>query len=485
MMAAILAIFRKDLRHLWPHVVIFAGFLFIGAFADPVYSPFRQPTAAAIAWVASLFACWNLVITVVHQERLVGTHQSWRTCPYPKAALPAAKLLFILLCVNVPLLLMQAGVQAAVGIPVLHQASALLWRQLFISVFVLVPLVAIAVTTGSIAQALLTTLAVVLPFQLDKAFYDPGIPVPILIPEWAPAPSYWLRDAFRVLVCLAFGSAILYLQYFRRIPFISRLLLVAGLVLSILAPKLVPQSKQVALQYLLGRCPACGTVRANLDSIPRRQNLVRDPRDADLALALFAIPIRVEGFLDALDPFTPDKPAELWCDGRRVRAVVREFPPGQSWLALNTDRDPSFFARYAKRPVDLDGSVELILLARVASVSLRGRDSVAVPGVGACGLASAAGNMASLRCYTPAREAALAVELPDGGRQYLLDRSAIDDYSPTSFQFEPLQKVSGLLPISGVLNPNRLQLIAERPVSHIRARFHIHGIRLADFLLHF
>ena len=480
-MTAIAAILRKDLRRLWPQVLAFTMLLLIGALTDPVYSTVRQSTVAAIAWAAALLVCWNLVTTAIHQEPLTGTHQSWRTCPYPRAGLPAAKLLFVVLCVNVPLLLMQAGVQTAVGIPLLQQAPALLWRQLFISVFVLTPFAAIAVTTGSTAQALAITVAVVLLFQLDNAFIYARIPIPILIPEWAPEPSYWLRDAFRVLVCLAFGSAILYLQYFWRTPFISRLLLAAGILLLLLTPRIVPQSKQAALQYLLGRHPAPSALRVSLDPTPRGQP---DRREPDFASATFAIPIRIEGFSTALDPFTPSKPAEIWYEGRRVRAAGTESPPGQSWLLLNIDRDPSFSARDSfMRRIDLDGSVELVLFARTASVSLRNRGLVAVPGVGVCGLESAPGNIFSVGCYTPAREAALAVELPDGGRQYLVERSTVDDYSPTSFQFEPLQKISG--EVFGISTPTGLQLIAERPVSHIRARFHIHGIRLADFGLPF
>jgi hypothetical protein len=477
---AIIPIFRKDLRHLWPQAAIFLGFLLVGALTDPAYARLRLSTLAPLAWTASMLACWNLAIAVVHQERLVGDHQSWRTLPYPLGALLAAKLLFLLVCVNVPLLLMQAGVQAAVGIPLLQQPSALLWRQFFITVFVLVPSVAIAATTRSLRQAIVVTLVTLVSFQMSHAFSYPGIPVPVLIPDWTPSPSYWLTDAVMACVSLTFGSAILYVQYFRRAPFVARMILAGGIVLSLLAAKLEPLGKQVALQNLLSsNCAACGAMRVSLDLRARSVYNLPFLWDRGDRMARVALPIRVEGLPAGLEPLIPNWPAELWCQGRRLEAVIKEYPPGQSWLAV--DMHPSFSTRYMRQRVDLDGSMELILFARRDSLPVTTGDRVAVPGVGVCGLAPDAQGSVTLQCYTPARQAALALEFPGGGKQWLVGRSTVDEYSPSSFQFAPLEKITGPVSFANTAEFSRLRLITEQPAFHIRTRFHIGGIRLWDY----
>lgn len=479
-MTAIIPIFRKDLRHLWPQVAIFLGFLLVGALTDPTYARLRLSTLGPVAWTASMLACWNLVIAVVHQERLVGDHQSWRTYPYRRGALPAAKLLFILVCVNVPLLLMQGGVQAAVGIPLLQQPSALLWRQWFITVFVVVPSMAIAVTTGSLRQAILVTLATLLSFQLRNVFFYPGIPVPILIPDWTPSPSYWLTDTVMACVSLTFGAAILYVQYFRRAPFVARMILAGGIVLSLWVAKLDPMSKQVALQHLLSsNCEACGAMRVSLDFRARSVYNLPFLWGRSNRMTHVALPIRVGGLPAGLDPLIPNRPAELWCRGRRFAAAVMEYPPGQSWLVV--DMDASFFTHYVRQRVDLDGSLDLILFARTAALPVTTRDWVAVPGVGVCGRALDAQGSLTLQCYTAARQAALALEFPDGGRHWLVGRSTVDENSPTSFQFAPLDKVTGSASFANTAELNRLRLITEQPAFHFRTRFHIGGVRLWDY----
>jgi hypothetical protein len=98
-----------------------------------------------------------------------------------------------------------------------------------------------------------------------------------------------------------------------------------------------------------------------------------------------------------------------------------------------------------------------------------------------CGLAPDAQGSATLQCYTAARQAALALEFPGGGRQWLVGRSTVDEYSPTSFQFAPLDTVTGPVSFANTAELNRLRLITEQPAFHIRTRFHISGIRLWDY----
>jgi hypothetical protein len=258
------------------------------------------------------------------------------------------------------------------------------------------------------------------------------------------------------------------------------MILAGGIILSLLVARLDPMSKQVALQHLLSsNCAACGAMRVSVDLRARSVYFLPFLWDRSNRMARVALPIRVEGLPAGLEPLIPNWPAELWCRGRRFEAVIKEYPPGQSWLAV--DMNLSFFTRYVMQRVDLDGSIELILFAQRASLPVTTGDRVVVPGVGVCGLAPDAQGSATLQCYTAARQAALALEFPGGGRQWLVGRSTVDEYSPTSFQFAPLEKFTGPASFANTAELKRLRLISERPAFHIRTRFHIGGIRLWDY----
>src|SRR5688572_25091111 len=76
----ILAIVRKDVRHLWPHAIIFAAVLVFAAISDPTYTRQGSPIYHFYVMYLGLpLACWNLVVGAVQQERLVGDRQYWLT----------------------------------------------------------------------------------------------------------------------------------------------------------------------------------------------------------------------------------------------------------------------------------------------------------------------------------------------------------------------------------------------------------------------
>jgi len=53
-------------------------------------------------------ACWVLAVTLIHEERLIGDEQYWLTRPYTWKDLVAAKALFLVVFVNVPLFVCQS-----------------------------------------------------------------------------------------------------------------------------------------------------------------------------------------------------------------------------------------------------------------------------------------------------------------------------------------------------------------------------------------
>src|SRR6266550_1977942 len=112
-MNQILHIFKKDARRHWPEILISLALLALftrrelhpwknlNAFSS--LSPYFFILAGRYITPATIFFWAFLIIRVVQGESLVGDRQWWVTKPYEWWNLLAAKLLFILIFISVPL----------------------------------------------------------------------------------------------------------------------------------------------------------------------------------------------------------------------------------------------------------------------------------------------------------------------------------------------------------------------------------------------
>jgi hypothetical protein len=102
-------IFKKDWKLLWPLVLAVA----IGNVANAALwmelGPFNEPRELVLVGVFLQLGVWLagafLIITVVHQDAIPGDRQDWLTRPIKPHHLLLAKLLFLLLAVQGPLVL--------------------------------------------------------------------------------------------------------------------------------------------------------------------------------------------------------------------------------------------------------------------------------------------------------------------------------------------------------------------------------------------
>ncbi len=107
-MSPTLVIFRKDARHLWPHIAVWIAVLLFSTIADP----FSDSYAPLLIGVAAAY----LIVTAIHQEALPGDGQYWRTRPFHWHDLLRAKVLFLVAFVNGSVFLTHATVLAVYGI---------------------------------------------------------------------------------------------------------------------------------------------------------------------------------------------------------------------------------------------------------------------------------------------------------------------------------------------------------------------------------
>src|SRR5438477_3072586 len=113
-----LIIFRKDVRHLWPGILMVLLFAGLEGWlnAGPL-----QPLVLAL-WELS---CMYLAASAVHQESLTGHQQDWLTRPIRRRSLLLAKLLLLVVFAGLPRTVAQAAALVLNGISPLRHVPLL------------------------------------------------------------------------------------------------------------------------------------------------------------------------------------------------------------------------------------------------------------------------------------------------------------------------------------------------------------------------
>jgi hypothetical protein len=224
-MNAILHILRKDFRHHWREAAmfVFACVAWTWQIANPSSLQFfRERELFPIL----LFGIWFLItVRVVQGESLLGDREFWMTRPYRWPQLMAAKAIFLVLCLNGPLLLAEIFLLLHAGLPLtVSTFGSLLFLQLEFAVFLTFPAAALAAVTESLVQWVLTILGLLL-FALMLSWL-PWQSLPTTLAGQENVASY--LGAAIIIPALAFA---LFWQYARRRAWQSRL----ALLLAVLA----------------------------------------------------------------------------------------------------------------------------------------------------------------------------------------------------------------------------------------------------------
>ena len=222
-MKQVLHIFGKDVRHLWPQILVtlglFVSFDVLHILSSPLDIPERQhiDSAAGLVTFVLTLAIWYLVVLAVQQEPLPGDRQFWLTKPYSRLQLLAAKVLFVVLFVNVPLVCSDFLILGAQGLPVFSSISRILLRQLpFAALFVL-PSFANATVTRNVTQFVFAWFVALLGFSIQPLVSHGGNGTAINF--------FSVRHMVLVLGAIAF--AIVVWQYLTRQTVAGRIALIA------------------------------------------------------------------------------------------------------------------------------------------------------------------------------------------------------------------------------------------------------------------
>lgn len=254
-MRQVLHIFRKDVRHHWPEIVV--SLALVLAYAHYEVRSWQMPGGFVALGAGSFFdgSFWSgllqfllpvswcfLVIRIIQDESLVGDRQFWVTRPYQWPKLLTSKVIFVLASVIVPLLVLQCYVLARAGFHPARYAVGLLWMQSAMLLVLIIPAAVLATVSATIAQWLLAVLFVVLYFvgwswlgSLSRNTFS----VPDMVDH--------LEGYLFITTCIA----VILLQYSRRATVKSRLLLGSFACLAVLIGVISPYDYNLAKAYPL------------------------------------------------------------------------------------------------------------------------------------------------------------------------------------------------------------------------------------------
>lgn len=219
-----LHILRKDIRHLWVDLTLYAGLLVASSVTIPMGWNGANGANAGLLVFAGLLnvlipLLWLVLIArLIHDESLVGDTQFWITRPYTWASLLGAKLLFILLCLVLPFALAQWAVVLQGGLNPLHSIAGQLLILLVTALIVWLPFTVVAAVTSTVQRMFMSMLAVVIFWGAALTFIGSTAGRRMPLP--------FASEVFAIVIGGLLIGILLY-QYASRNTFASRIALVA------------------------------------------------------------------------------------------------------------------------------------------------------------------------------------------------------------------------------------------------------------------
>jgi hypothetical protein len=250
-------IFWKDARHLWRELAVSLALLVVCGWTVPREWMDAGPgLVAATGWSAlssgylnGVF--WNrllivllpvswlfAVVRAIQSDSLVGNRQFWLTRPYDWKQLLAAKCLFILAFVNLPLLILDLYLLAKAGFAPIPYMVGLLWIQWLITLILVIPIAALATVTATVVQLLLTLLVIVL-YMVGSSFLSARMP----------ASAFTSTEPLPTILLMATALGMIALQYARRRTILARSLILVPMIGLVLITLLAPYRTLINRQY--------------------------------------------------------------------------------------------------------------------------------------------------------------------------------------------------------------------------------------------
>jgi hypothetical protein len=467
-----LHIFRKDVRHL--RLEICMGLALATGFA------WLETHSSSLWWSETLLIVWSayVIARLIHAEALIGTCQFWVTRPYRWKSLLGAKLLFILVFVNLPILAARLVILGTAGFPIASALPGLLWSQLLLFTGAMLPIAALAAMTGGIVPFTFSVLVLLtIGFGMQEIMVPPYLPsIRLLL-----GPVQWVWDSNAILALVAIAIPVLYVQYKSRHTLFSRTFACGVALVGAVAYLYLPWSLAIAVQTGISQ-PGFDTssLQIKLDLAAKGFLGIgnRGPLRLDLPLAVAGVPKNVDVAADALTVSFQGPDGKTWKTGPyQFQGVPRNLVrAGDNVFDGIVVMDQTFFNQERDQEVALRGSLFLTLFGnpQLTAIPLQ-----AAPVIATGGLRCALGFLNQLFCMSALRwpDRLVYAQFQETDKRYF-SRSISYSPFPAGLGFDSIE-------VYGVSTPpsaRQATIVAEQPMGHFRRDFEIRGVRLAELV---
>ena len=509
-----LHIFRKDIRHYWPELAV--SLALMGGFArDDIRSWRTGEGAVAVGgWFFSpdmLFGltvillpiAWMLLIVRgVQGEPLVGDRQFWVTRPYEWSKLLAAKVMFVLVTINVPLLVLDWFLLHRAGFAVAPHIGGLLWMQLLMTVVLLLPVATLATATATVAPLGLAILLVLL-YLIGVSYIASKIP--------GASFGFWTESVQGALY-LATCVIVILLQYARRRTALSRVAILALGAVVLLFVVATPYGRLVAQRYPQlgpGQPPPVELVLLPPLQTKGPQYGGNEEKEITIQLPLGVSAIQQNSVVAVNGQLAEvaDARGTRWNSGWQPRGAF--LFPGQKQTEAVFSVKRRLLEQMGASPLTVRISLALTVYEEKNSREFITPEGwFALPEVGLC---SAQPPMFTRRihCLAPLRRPSFLLisadmsattcepmgeEIPPPAGETAYGWIRGGDVGPAEFGISPVKPVDLLLlqwnrepskrfPVTGICPGARVHLSTPKPVRRARMELVFSGIRLADYQL--
>ncbi len=487
-----LHIFKKDSRHLWKEILVvttmIAAFAYLGARSRPVLTAYALPIDRldAIYRLLLPLAWWYLIAAVVHGEPISGDRQFWLTRPYRRGSLLAAKVLFVLVFLNLPMLLADCVILAAHGFKAWSYLPGLLVRQLLLLLVWFLPFLALATVTENLKQFLL--LLVMIPVLYFIIAFVGRLPVFGLYGH-----GEWIPISAMIVVVVVGTFLILRIQYLHRRTTLARGIAICALPLALVVPSFFPRPTAYAAQLALTHRQALpASVVLGLDLSRQdgqdRNSLVTDGEANTVELDF---PLRATGIPQDLDLIADHLAVKVRTpDGNSLNTTWRSLMfsdrNGQLWMKVHIDE--AVFQKLRRTTVTVRTSAYLTLLGNSrATLIPAGAKSMEVPGIGRCSFLPDNMHEWVLFCQAPFRQPVDFCKAILGESEIRKFKEALPiggSYSPYPAELEVSPLVLTFNGVYGISRPiSGALMLTATPLSHFHTDFELPDVSLKDFVL--
>jgi len=250
-------ILRKDVRLLWAFALAVAAIHVANAalrcWTGVLQEPHQLVGVAGLLSLVSVLGIIVLTITVMHQDAVPGVRQDWLIRPIKRGDMILAKVLFVVLIVQIPLLLadLGEGLMEGFGLPLSLEAAA--GRNFAVLCYFSLPALMFGAVTRNIVECFIV--AVIGLIVYVTIFVGYMVMVLGIKTSVGGTGLQWVFAATWYTLALAGAALVISLQYLRRRTNLARGIIGAGGAIVVLS-SFLPWHTAFALQQGLSKEPS-------------------------------------------------------------------------------------------------------------------------------------------------------------------------------------------------------------------------------------